>query len=427
MAGAPASTAVVVMPTRDQARHVDAALDSILLQGGCVERVLVQDGGSRDGTLERLQQRQREDSRIEVLSAPDDGPADALNRVFARALAAGASTIGWLNSDDLYTPGAVGRALAHLEAHPALVAVYGEGEHIDADGQPLGRYPTRGPDEPRSHWRDGCPVCQPTMFLRREALQALLPLDTGLRTAFDFDLWCHLFAAYPGRIGRLDAVQALSRLHADGITTRLRQQVVLESMAVVHRHFGSAPPHWLATHVGESLADCPFSITTEALQAQWQALAARAAPFLAPGGVDEARRLMQATRTWQLMRPGFVAAVSADGWAGPELELRLRQRAPPGRPVERLRLRGRHAWPRPGRWRLRVGATLDNRVLATTVAWWRRRFVLDIPVPVCEPGVDLVFRLHADDHFVPARVNAGSNDHRRLAYQVEAVELLPAA
>lgn len=415
------------MPTRDQRRHVDEALDSILQQGACVARVLVQDGGSTDGTLERLRERERADGRIEVHSAPDDGPADALNHAFARALAAGASTIGWLNSDDLYTPGAVERALAHLDAHPDHVAVYGEGEHIDADGWALGRYPTRGPFEPRAHWRDGCPICQPTMFLRREALQALLPLDDALRTAFDFDLWCRLFAAFEGRIGMLDAVQARSRLHAGGITTRLRQQVVLESMAVVHRHFGSAPPHWLATHVGESLSACPFEIEPSALQAQWLALAERAAPFLPAGGVAEAQALMRATRSWQLMQPGFVAEVSADGWAGPELELRLRQRAPPGPPVARMRLHGRHAWPRPGRWRLRVGASLDNRTLATAVAWWRRRFVLDIPVPVRDPGAPLVFRLRADSHFVPALVRAGSTDHRRLAYQVEAIELLPAA
>lgn len=415
------------MPTRNQARFLPAAVASIYADGGAYA-LIVQDGASTDDTPAVLSALAEQHPGLQVRSQPDSGPADALNRALARALDSGAPVIGWLNSDDVYAPGAIGRALAHLDAHPQHVAVYGEAEHVDAQGHTLGRYPTLPPAVPLERWRDACPLCQPTMFLRREAVLALLPLDTGLRTAFDFELWLRLFKAYPGRIGHLHAVQAQSRLHAEGITLRLREQVALEGMQVVHRHLGAAPAHWLVTHVGEALQACPFDAETESVQHHLLALADRATPWLEPGGVQALKQAMQACRPWQLARPHFVASVQSDGWAGPVLQLRLRQPAAPQPPVTRLRLRGRHAWPRPGRWRLRLQtrstSQAGDRTVATAAAWWRSRFVLDIPVHDLRPGAQLVFEVRANDSFVPAECIPASTDRRRLAFMVEGVDTL---
>lgn len=416
----------VVMPTRNQAAFLAASVASVFADSGPIT-LLVQDGASTDGTQTVLAGLARRHAGLDVVSEPDAGPADALNRALRRALASGATVIGWLNSDDRYTPGAVRRALEHFAAHPEHVAVYGEGEHIDKDGHVLGRYPTLPPEGPLANWRDGCPVCQPAMFLRREAVEALLPLDTTLRTAFDFELWLRLFKAYPGRIGFLPAVQAQSRLHAEGITLRLRELVAMEGMAVVHRHLGAAPPHWLVTHVGEALAACPFDAEPAAVQRHLLALAERAAPWLGPGGADEAQRQMRACGAWRLLRPHFAAGVHADGWAGPELELRLRQPEVPEAPVGTLRLRGRHAWPRPGRLRLALTVWHGDRQVAAKNVWWRRRFVLDIPVTERLAGAQLVFQVRASDSFVPALAVASARDMRRLAFLVEGVDTLPAA
>jgi hypothetical protein len=418
----------VVMPTRNQAAFLAAAVDSVFAQGVPGLRLFVQDGASTDDTPALLAALAQRHPGLHWVSEPDTGPADALNRAFARALAAcGAPVFGWLNSDDLYTPGAAQRVLAHFAAHAADVAVYGEGEHVDAAGQRLGAYPTQPPSWPLERWRDGCPICQPTMFLRREALKALLPLDTGLRTAFDFELWLRLFKSYGGHIGHLPAVQAQSRLHDAGITLRLREQVAMECMEVAHRHLGSAPGHWLVTHVGEAIATCPFDADAVAVQHHLLELADRAAPWLGPGGAEALKQEMQSSLPWRLLQPHFAASVQADGWAGPRLELRLRQPEPPGEPVGLLRLHGRHAWPRPGRVRLRLTAWHEGRPVAAKTAWWRQAFVLDIPVAERAPGARLVFEVRASDAFVPADVLPGSRDMRPLAFRVEAVQPLPGA
>jgi hypothetical protein len=414
----------VVMPTRNQAAFIERAIASVWAQGVDGLELCVQDGDSSDGTQALLAALAARHPALRWVSEPDGGPAEAVNRAVARARGA---IIGWLNSDDLYTPGAVARALAHLARHPQHVMVYGQGEHIDVQGKVTGRYPTRAPATPLAAWADACHICQPTAFFRREAFVALGGLDTTLHTAFDYEFWLRLLKAHgAGAVGMLPEVQAQSRLHPGAITSRLREQVALESMALLHRHLGQAPSHWLVTHVGEALAACPFDAEPAAVQRHLLGLANRAAPWLGPGGAQDLQRQMRDCRAWQLLQPHFATNVHADGWAGPELELRLRQPPAPLAQVGRLRLHGRHAWPRPGRLRLRLTVWLDGQQVASQTVWWRRPFVLDIPVARREGGAKLLFQVRASDDFVPATSVAGSHDRRRLAFLVEAVDTLPA-
>lgn len=238
----------VVMPSLNQVKFIGEAVDSVLDQDYPNLELIVADGGSEDGTLAFLAHKAKEDSRLSWSSAKDSGPANALNRALAKVRG---TILGWLNSDDVYASGAISRAVEAFDAHPQWLMVYGHGEHIDADGKILNRYPVRPPGTPVSKFTDGCFICQPTVFFRRTLVLMLGELDEGLRTAFDFDYWLRAFLAFQERIGFVDAVQAYSRLHADCITSRMRRTVALEGMQVLTRHLGSAPVHWALTHVNE--------------------------------------------------------------------------------------------------------------------------------------------------------------------------------
>lgn len=406
----------VVMPTRNQAEFLPAAAASVLSQGDDLELV-VADGASTDGTPALLAELERaHPGRVRWVSEPDRGPADAVNKAVAMA---GAPVIGWLNSDDLYTPGAAPRALAALERHPDWVMVYGEGEHVDLQGHSLGRYPTRPPSTALTAWRDGCHICQPTAFFRREAFTALGGLDTGLKTAFDFEFWLRLFKAYPGRVGAVPEVQAHSRLHEGGITLRMREQVAMEGLEVIARHLQWAPNHWLVTHAGEALAACPFESDLDTVKRRLDTLVEQATPWLAPGAADRLRREIRTHRAWQIARPGFVADITPDGWAPPAIRMRLRQGATPWR---RLRLYGRHSGP------VRQPLVLRVEGLGPAGDAWRggstanAGFNVAIPLPA-EPHTDWRFTLHASPTFVPARSLPGATDTRTLTFQLDAVEL----
>ena len=244
----------VVMPSLDQRRFLAAAIDSVLGQDHAALELIVADGGSTDGTVAYLAERAAEDERLRWFSEPDTGPAQALNRALARTRG---TIVGWLNSDDLYAAGALSRAVAAFSAHPDWIMVYGEGRHVDASGDVIGAYPTRPPAEPIERFADGCFICQPTVFFKKTMHILLGDLDEELGAAFDFDYWLRAFRHFPGRIGFVEAVQAMSRLHDDCITMKMRRRVAVEAVRVVARHLGSAPVHWLTTYVEETLAQPP--------------------------------------------------------------------------------------------------------------------------------------------------------------------------
>jgi len=236
------------MPSFNQAEFIEASIASVLDQGYSRLELIVADGGSTDGTVEILKRIQARDNRLRWVSEPDKGPANAINKALGRVRG---TLIGWLNSDDLYTPGAVARAVAALTGPEKYALVYGHGMHVDAQGNELSRYPTLPPQTPYSRFANGCFICQPTLFFTRTAHHLLGPLDENIKTAFDFEYWLRAFKAFAGRIGFINDVQACSRLHDNCITLNMRYWVAIEGLQVLHRHMGTAPGHWLLTYFSE--------------------------------------------------------------------------------------------------------------------------------------------------------------------------------
>jgi hypothetical protein len=407
----------VVMPSLNQGRFLAEAVRSVLDQPvGGIELVVV-DGGSADDTVEQLAALAVQyPGRLRWTSGPDDGPAQAINR--AVALARGA-VIGWLNSDDLYEPGAIQRSLDHLAGKPADVMVYGEATHVDVDGNPIGPYPTKHPQTPLAEFANGCFICQPTVFVRRDAWEAAGGLDESLRTAFDFDLWLKLFKAYPGRIGHLPQRQARSRLHEGGITLRMRERVALEGMQLIHRHLGVAPPGWLLTHFAELCAEHPFQPEPVQLADAMHRLVDQAAAWLAPDAVHMLRQRIANDRPLQLATPHVYVDVHPDGWAGRVLEVRLRQ---PDLPYSAMVLRCHHASPVGGALRIEVTTPgLAPQHIELMGPGW---FNIVLPVAKADQlaGARVTYRVVCQDTFVPAQVDEGRGDTRELAFLVEGCE-----
>lgn len=276
----------VVMPSMNQPEFIDEAITSVLSQDYPNIELIVADGGSRQDTLDILARRQQQDRRLRYFSRPDRGPAHALNG--AMAIVRG-TIIGWLNSDDLYAPGAIRRAMDVLAEQPRLLMVYGHGRHVDAQGRPIGDYPTLPPSASVEKFMGGCFICQPTMFLRRSAQVMLGTLDESLKAAFDFEYWLRAFCAFPERIGFVDEVQAMSRLHDSCITMRMRRTVALEGMQVLARHLGSAPKEWLLTYADELEAQDPLERGIEDVHTHLQNAAGIAASWM----TDEERLALE--------------------------------------------------------------------------------------------------------------------------------------
>jgi len=406
----------VVMPSLNQAPFLEAAVRSVLAQSYENVELVVADGQSTDGTIELLVQLQQEfGGRLRWLSQQDTGPAQAINS--AIALAQG-DIIGWLNSDDLYADDAIAKAVEQFTKQANYQMVYGLAHHIDAAGNVLNTYPTRPPTTPLDAFADGSFICQPTVFMRRGALAMVGPLDEGIQTAFDFELWLRFFKRFPHQIGLLRRIQAYSRLHAACLTQRQRRQVAVEGMKVLDQHLKLVPPHWFWTHLDELCAAYPFGPDTMPLVKQVEQFILEVKGFFSAKDLKEMAVQIRTDYRLILAKPGLIATVQPDGWVSRQLAVKYRWA---DKPATAVTLRCMAAWPVPGKMRLRVCTPDgDEQILEIEAP---EEFVLRFEVPpTALPGM-MMWAVDTAQTFVPAKHDPESQDKRKLSFRVLELKL----
>jgi glycosyltransferase involved in cell wall biosynthesis len=124
----------IVMPSYNQREFIERSILSVLEQDYPNRELIIIDAGSRDGTADII--RKYEKHLAYWVSEPDDGQSDALNKGFRRA---GGDIYGWLNSDDLYMPGAFTHAVNALAMNRHKSIVHGDWLAIDRLGRTIAR------------------------------------------------------------------------------------------------------------------------------------------------------------------------------------------------------------------------------------------------------------------------------------------------
>jgi glycosyltransferase involved in cell wall biosynthesis len=175
-------TITIVMPSFKQGDYLEEALRSVLLQNYPRLEFIVIDGGSPDQSPALIERYRPWLSFARV--APDRGQAHAINLGFS--LATG-ELYGWLNSDDLYLPGALRRVVEARRHTRDAEFIYGDALTLDEA--------TGGRRHTLSHLATGRYVKFPGLVPSHATFWAAArhqPVWEEQYCALDYELWIRL-------------------------------------------------------------------------------------------------------------------------------------------------------------------------------------------------------------------------------------------
>lgn len=190
-------------------------VDSILAQDCAGLEWVVVDGGSRDGTQERLRGLARAPDIL--VSEPDRGIADAMNK--GVRLTTGEAVV-FMNAGDAFAePASLSRLVAGWDRarHPWA---FGDTWVHAADGRPL--YLRAAPETAfRPLLGRRCGVQHAAAIAERALFERLGPFDEGFRLAFDYEFWVRCFArgALPQHVPG-----AVSRFYLGGVSGNIARR-----------------------------------------------------------------------------------------------------------------------------------------------------------------------------------------------------------
>ncbi|MEO6003584.1 MAG: glycosyltransferase [Opitutus sp.] len=198
----------IVTPSYNQAPYLRETLRSVFDQAGVDVSYSVQDGASTDGSVALLTEASSQLKSWE--SVRDHGQADAIARAFRRTTGEPTDIMAWINSDDVYLPGALKFVAEYFAQHPDVDAIYGHRILIDEQSREIGRWFLPPHNNEMLQLNDYVP--QETLFWRRRIWDRVGGIDPSFHFAMDWDLLLR-FVNAGANIVRVPYFLACFRIH----------------------------------------------------------------------------------------------------------------------------------------------------------------------------------------------------------------------
>ena len=232
-------TLTVVIPARDAAETLAAALDSLLAQTRRDWQAIIVDDGSTDGTRQLAQAYVARDKRFRLLSdgRPAEGAAAARNRGIAEATG---RWLSFLDADDWLGPAFVESMVGAAEALAGAGVVYCSYSHVTTDGrQGLPSLDTRVAQAPFETLARACPLVIHAVVLERALAVELGGFDPALRVDEDWDFWQRV-ARTGAAFHPVPKARVFYRARRDSLSSNVRKRLI-DAQIVVEHAFGPDP------------------------------------------------------------------------------------------------------------------------------------------------------------------------------------------
>ncbi|MBE7212375.1 MAG: glycosyltransferase [Gluconacetobacter diazotrophicus] len=434
----------VVVPSLNQGKFLAETLQSLADQHDASLEVIVQDGGSTDGSAEIAREFARRFPDVfQVHVEPDRGQAHALNLGFAKTRG---EILGYLNADDTLFPGCLRQVTREIDPSRGRWVVFGrsvftgEGPHLGVEhpAEFVSRF------EQLAIWKRGFNTLpQPSVFWHRRVWETCGGLDEREHHVLDYDLFCRFSARF--HFHKVDALWSTYRWHEESKSAQRSESEVLALCVAASRRHWPRPWHplrwrlafsrWLHDRQAHERARHHARRAEQAF-AEGRRLSA-AGEFCRTLALSPAmawHRLLQPVlagrglrlvERWLFQREveygpvGEFTGRYADGWIGPLYEETIS--LPAG--AQRLVLPVRHV-PFPDGQHARietelfVGRRSQGKQVCTAAGVYELRG--DVRR---HAGRTCRVVLRTSPYFVPGLVEAGSTDMRKLCAKLEEVRV----
>lgn len=177
-------------------KYLEKTILSILNQKGDFElEYIITDGGSTDKSLDIIKKYK---DKIKYISEKDKGQSDGINKGLRMATG---DIVAFLNSDDIYTQGALDKVVRYFKDNPECMWLTGYCRIIDENDKQIKKYITQYKNKKLRNFSfeqlliEDC-ISQPATFWRRELLDEVGYIDESLHFSMDQDLWARFAKKY---------------------------------------------------------------------------------------------------------------------------------------------------------------------------------------------------------------------------------------
>ncbi len=229
----------IITVTYNAGNTLARTIHSVASQSCTLYEHIIMDGVSTDNTLSIAQE--LEHDRLRIVSSPDKGIYDAMNKGIAEARG---DYLIFLNSGDKLHGADTLQTIADAileNDYPGIV--YGQTDIVDNDGKYLGPRHLRAPEElSLNSFRNGMVVCHQAFVVLRRITDFY-----NLRYKYSADYeWCIICLQHSRR--NVYLAETLIDYLNEGATTSHMRRSLMERFMIMCTYFGVIPTIW--RHLG---------------------------------------------------------------------------------------------------------------------------------------------------------------------------------
>jgi glycosyltransferase len=216
----------IITATYNSEHTIESCMNSVLQQSYIDIEYLIIDGASTDGTLTKVNvlSQKNEQREIRVISEPDKGIYDALNK--GVSLSTG-DIIGFVHSDDfLAKKDVLARVVEQFNVNDGVGGVYGDLHYVDKKNKVVRLWKSRNfkPSLLRSGWMPA----HPTLFLKKEIYEKHGQFDLAYKIAADYDFMLRVLKDEKIRFNYLPTI--ITKMRVGGASNKSLKNIISKSI-----------------------------------------------------------------------------------------------------------------------------------------------------------------------------------------------------